>query len=157
MVGGIGVVVGGGGEIGHVVDVCFGVDVFVHVLVVVVVGVRVGVGVGVFADGRVGAVNREWSVVVGDAHCGGWEGGLAQVIGGGRSARGVVSRKGWNAVGMEDWAVPREGSEDSRDWRMFAGRCSLHICVKPRTASTQTASAMCGVRAVAAVMMAMML
>lgn len=58
--------IGRGGQVGHVVDIGFGVDVLIHVMVVVGI---VGIVVVMFADGSVGAVDGESAVFVGDAHC----------------------------------------------------------------------------------------
>lgn len=58
--------IGRSGQVGHVVDVGFGVDVLVHVMVVVGV---VGIVVIMFADGCVGAVDGESTVFVCDTHC----------------------------------------------------------------------------------------
>lgn len=55
-----------GGQVGHVVDVGFGVDVLVHIMVVVGV---VGIVIVMLTDGGVGAVDGESAVFVRDAHC----------------------------------------------------------------------------------------
>lgn len=103
-------VVCGGGKVGHVVDIGFGVDVLVHVLI----GIVVIVLVAVLADGRIGTVDREGPMVVRDTH------GVADCL---RAYPARTGRPAWAEVGSGGgaWSVglgrcddkcAREGSRD---------------------------------------------